>query len=122
MLQDHHVMFYKRLHEATPVHKMFRTKQLGLIARMGADYHKGLHAAVPGVPILDIFAQQRVANIYKPTGNILDNMEEFMRAVEKAMASPKAHSIERQIACLAIHAVDLQRPFIREGILKNPSN
>ena len=110
-------MFYRKLHEATPVHKMFRAKQLGLVALMGADEHRALHSAVPGVPVLDIFAQQRVASIYKPTHNILDNMELYMLAVEEAMASPKSHSIERQVASLAIHAVDLQRPFVREGLI-----
>lgn len=84
---------------------------------MGADEHRALHAAVPGVPVLDIFAQQRVARLYQPTHDIMDNIELYMLAVEQAMASPKSHTIERQLANLVIHAVDLQRPFIREGLI-----
>lgn len=115
-LQWHHILHYRRLHEATPEHKKFRHKNLGLVALMAADPHRALHANTPGVPVLDIFAQQRVASLYKPTPNILENMELYMRAVERAMASPKAHTIERQVASLVIHAVDLQRPFVREGL------
>jgi len=90
---------------------------MGLVALMGADPHRELHANTPGVPPLDIFAQQRLANIYKPSQDVLLNMELYMRAIEKAMASPKAHSIERQVASLAIHAIDLQRPYVREGLI-----
>lgn len=84
---------------------------------MDADPHRALHATVPGVPVLDIFAQQRVASLYRPTHDIMDNIELYMLAVEEAVASPKSHSIERQLASLVIHAVDLQRPFIREGLV-----
>jgi hypothetical protein len=115
--QWHHIIHYRKLHEATPVHKIFRYKQMGLVALMGADPHRELHSNTPGVPPLDIFAQQRVASIYKPTTDVLLNMELYMRAIEQAMASPKSHSIERQVASLAIHAVDLQRPFVREGLI-----
>lgn len=117
-LTDHHVFFYRRLHECAPLYRQFRKRELGLIARIGAGVHKELHSAVPGVPLLDVFSQQRVANLYRPTGNVLDNMETYMLAVEEAMASPKSHSIERQVASLVIHAVDLQRPFIKEGLYR----
>lgn len=115
--QWHHIIHHRRLHEATPEHKKFRHKQMGMVALMGADEHRELHAAVPGVPVLDIFAQQRVARLYRPTHDIMDNIELYMLAVEQAMASPKSHTIERQLANLVIHAVDLQRPFIREGLI-----
>jgi hypothetical protein len=90
---------------------------MGLVARIGAGIHKDLHSNAPGVPVLDVFTQQRVANLYVPTTNILDNMELYMLAIEEAMTSPKSHSIERQVASLVIHAVDLQRPYIREGLI-----
>lgn len=96
---------------------MFRDRRLGLVARIGAGVHRELHQAVPGVPVLDIFSQQRVANLYIPTDNVLENMEAYMYAVEEAMSSPKSHSIERQVASLVIHAIDLQRPFIKDGMI-----
>lgn len=120
---DHHVIFYRSLHECMPVYKKFRERRMGLIARLGAGVHRELHDAVPGVPLLDIFTQQRVARMYKPTGeNVLENMELYMFAVEAAMVSPKSHTVERQLSSLVLHAVDLQRPFVKDGLIKNPRN
>jgi hypothetical protein len=87
------------------------------MALIDIDSHDDLHKAVPGVPVLDIYTAQRVRRLYEPHFNPLVGMENYMRAVEQAMQSPKSHTIERQVASLAIHAIDLQRPFIKGGLI-----
>lgn len=54
--------------------------------------------------------------MFKPTGDTFRDIEGLMWAFEDTGRRPKAHPIERELADLAIEAVDLQRPFIREGL------
>jgi hypothetical protein len=114
---DHHILHHAKQHEATPDNHWLRTKALGMIACMDIDAHDALHKACPGVPPLDIWTAQRVRRLYVPNPNPLIAIENYMRAVETASDHPKSHFIERQLSDLAIHAVDLQRPFIREGLI-----
>jgi hypothetical protein len=93
---------------------------MGLVAYMGATEHRALHRDLPAVPVLDIFSIQRLLRVYEPTPDTMQNMDNYMRSIEQVMMSPKSHSIERQVASLAIHAVDLQRPYVREGLLVPP--
>lgn len=115
---NHHILFHRKQQEATPDNYHLRCKALGLMALIDIDAHDDLHRAVPGVPPLDIYTAQRVRRLYVPTSNPLEGIENYMRAVEQAMSSPKTHTIERQVASLAIHAVDLQRPFIKGGLIR----
>lgn len=88
-----------------------------MIALLDPEVHDALHDACPGVPPLDVWTAQRVRRLYVPTPDPILATEHYMRAVEQAMQSPKSHTIERQVASLAIFAVDLQRPFLRRGLI-----
>jgi hypothetical protein len=94
-----------------------RSKGLGLIAVLDTDTHRALHRACPGVPPPDIFTAQRIRRDYVGHHDPNVAVERYMRAVESAIQSPKNHPIERALAELTIMAVDLQRPFIREGLI-----
>jgi len=88
-----------------------------MVALLDPDIHDELHRACPGVPPLDIFTAQRARKRFEGDKNPNLAIEDYMRAVETAKQSPKNHPIERALADLVIMAVDLQRPFIREGWL-----
>jgi hypothetical protein len=78
------------------------------------DTHKELHKATPTVPLLGYFALYRVARDFRgDSRDYLGNIEEIQRVIEEAGKSPKAHYVERQVGELAIHVLELQKPFIR---------
>jgi hypothetical protein len=115
--EKHHILHHRALHEANKDNGWLRTKGLGMVALLDPDVHDELHRACPGVPPLDIFTAQRVRKHFEGDKNPNLAIEDYMRAVETAKQSPKNHPIERALADLVIMAVDLQRPFIREGWL-----
>jgi len=112
----HHILHHRVLHETHKDSKALR-RSLGMIALLDHDPHDALHRACPGVPPLDIYMAQRVGSLYVPHTDPLIGIDNYSFAVEKAMASPKSHEIERRMAALTIEAVRLQIPFIREGLI-----
>lgn len=115
--ERHHILHHGRQHEANKDNKWLRNNGLGMIALLEPDAHRALHIECPSVPPLDVWSAQRARSVFKghhdPNLAIID----YMRSVEHAIRSPKSHHIERAVAQLVIHAVDLQRPFIREGLI-----
>lgn len=49
----------------------------------------------------------------------IEGIDNFRFAVEQAMRHPRSHDLEQQTAMLAIEAVTLQLPFIREGLVSD---
>lgn len=92
---------------------------VGLIALLDVDTHRELHKACPAPPPLDVFMAQRTLKLYEPDSNPLQGIDNFRFAVEQAMRHPRSHDIEHQTAMLAIEAVTLQLPFIREGLISD---
>lgn len=91
-----------------------------LVVTMPTEIHRELHAACPHVPILGSYALQAVNRLFVPSHNrdTLKDMDSLQVAIDKASKSPRAHMLERDLAGLAIEAIDLQKPFIREGIIR----
>lgn len=116
---DHHILHHRKQHEATPDNHWLRTRAIGMVARMAIDPHDELHANCPGVPPLDIWTAQRVRRLYEPDRNPLIGIVNYMKAVEEAIKHPKTHDIEKNLAELAVWAVELQLPYIREGLIIN---
>jgi len=112
----HHILHYKEYWLANKDNKKLE-RSLGLIALMDIYSHQELHKACPAPPPLDVFTAQRVARLYVPHPNPLQGIDNFRFAVEEAIRHPKSHDIERQTGMLAIEAVTLQLPFIRDGLV-----
>ena len=115
--ERHHILHHRAQHEANKYTKYRSNSGLGIIALLDPDVHDELHRACPGVPALDIFTAQRVRKEFRGHHDPNLAVEDYMRSVEAAKQSPKNHPIERALADLVITAVDLQRPFIREGLI-----
>lgn len=115
-LHSHHILFHRRQHEATEDNKAIRRKS-GLIVPLPVDVHKDLHDNCPGVPPLDIFMARRVRAIIRdmPTRTPMEAIDSYSFAVHEAGLHPKAHPIEAQLGEVAIEAVRLQIPYIREA-------
>ncbi len=115
MMSRHHILHERFAWTARGEAKRLRDTQ-SLIPRIDRELHDELHLACPHVPLLGSHALQAVNHIFEPTGNTMDDMDGLMSAIERASRHPRAHMIERDLAGLAIEAIDLQRPFIKKGL------
>lgn len=113
----HHILFPRKLHDAHPDTKALRREQL-LIPNLQIIGHTALHREVAIVPPLDRFTAGRVLRDFYPVrDNHVATMEELMKSIEIASQHPKACSIEKENAQVAIHAIELQIPFVREYLI-----
>lgn len=112
----HHILFDRSNHEANKDNRQLR-RSLGLMVRLDVFSHRELHRECPSVPALGSYMAQSVRSRYIPHGDPLRGMENYMFAVEEAAKNPKAHQIDRELGQLVIMAVDIQRPFIRQGLV-----
>ena len=112
----HHILHHRKLHEANPDSKLLRNA-LGMIAVMEVFAHRELHEACPGVPPLDLWTAQRTRANFRPAQDPLKAIDNYLLAVQTAIKSPKNHPIERELAELNMLAVELQIPFIKEGLI-----
>lgn len=113
-MDRHHVIFNKREWESRPQYKSLRENE-GLIVPMDRDIHNELHRAVPFVPVMGYYGIMAVQREFYRDRTRLGTIENLMFAIEKSMEHPKLSDIERSLAGLALQAVDVQRPFIRQG-------
>lgn len=114
--EKHHILHHRALHEANKDSKILRNS-LGMIALIDPDAHDALHRACPGVPPLDIWTAQRARSIMVPHPNPIQAIDNYLYAVDRATLSPKSHQIERDLAALTMMAVELQKPYIKEGLI-----
>lgn len=113
----HHIMHEGWAWTARPDAKRLRDTQ-SLIPRIPRDVHNELHAHCPHVPLLGSYALRSINSIFVPTGDTLKDMDEIMSCIERASRNPRAHMVERDLAGLAIEAIDLQRPYIKKGLTR----
>lgn len=83
-----------------------------LIVHMDRGLHNEIHANCPAVPLLGCNTLFRVAKYFREGDTPIESLENLMRAMERSCKHPKAHQIERELSELAVHALDLQRPYI----------
>lgn len=113
----HHVLHYRQEWTLRPNAERLRESP-PLIPEIPREIHNEIHANTPAVPLLGHHALLHTAKFYRPIPyDTLGSMDNLMFAMEEAARHERAHPIERDLAELAIQAVDLQRPYIREGLL-----
>lgn len=113
----HHILFPRRLHEAHPDTRALRREHL-LIPKLEVIGHTALHDTVALVPPLDRFTANRVLKDFEPVrGDYIASAEELMRSIEREIKHPRVGEIEIMNATVAIHAIEMQLPFIREHLI-----
>lgn len=112
--EEHHLLHDRVSWESRDTGKLIRRNR-GLIVPLESDNHAELHRQTPVVPLLGYHALYRVAREYRSSGNnYLKNIELLQFAIEEAGSSPKSHEVERQVGQLAIHVLDLEKPFVAD--------
>lgn len=118
MSRGHHVLFEAKLWQAHDVNKQLRNKP-GLIIPIRHDVHDELHKEIACQPVPPYRQGQAVLGIYRDNpDDHIKSVYNLMRAFEIATLHPRVREAERSIGQLAIHTLEMQLPFIREGILK----
>ena len=112
----HHI-----LHNRVEWHSRPESAQLretpSLMPMIDRQVHNDLHRYCPPVPTLGIYALQRVVRDFRPSTDVFQSIENLMTSIERSADHPRMHELEREMAYIAIDAIDLQRPFIKEGLI-----
>jgi hypothetical protein len=111
----HHILNERVTWNARPDSRALRAYPL-LVPTIYRASHEELHANVPSVPLLGHHALMNVKGNFQCGNDTLSSMDNLMFAIENASKHPRAHPIERDLCHLAIHAIDLQKPYIADGL------
>lgn len=113
----HHVNFYQKQHEAMDVTRTIRQNKK-LIIPMDCNVHRHLHKDITNIPPLSVPIAQCVLKHmqdYPLDESYISNIENYQHCIEDALKHPKARPSEVMVAQLAIHLLDLQKPYIQYG-------
>lgn len=114
-MDKHHVLYNAREWESRPQYKELRQNP-GLIIPIDRDVHNELHRNVAHVPVLGYYGILAVNKEFYRGRTPLDNVENLMFAIETIQKNDRMTEIDKGLAELALMAVDLQRPYIVDGI------
>lgn len=114
-MDRHHVLFNKREWESRPQYKELRENS-GLIVPIDRDIHNELHRSITQVPVLGYYGIMAVHKEFYRGRTHLQTIDNLMFSLERAQEHPRLSEIEKGLAGLALQAIELQRPFIIEGI------
>lgn len=116
--EKHHILFTRETQCSQKATKALRVSRW-LIPLIEHDPHKDLHRAIATVPVMDHFMAERVLANFSPVrNNYLATMDDLMFCIEDAMQHPRVNIIERGIGELVIAAIDMQKPYIKEGLIE----
>ena len=86
---------------------------------MYRDPHDALHDAVPYVPTLGRHLMALVnRDLLVVRGDYIRSIESLMFEIEDKTKDRRVSELEAGVANLAVHALELQLPFIREGLIR----
>lgn len=113
-IERHHLLFERSSWESSIPAR--RLRQLpSLIIPMDEDIEQALHKTVINVPLLDRYTAQHTYRELQPARTYVGSCYRLMEAIERGSQHSKTHTLERELAQLTIHAIELQMPFIRSG-------
>ncbi len=113
----HHSVFPRTVHNAQLHSRRIRADER-LIFPIDVETHRYLHRNLAVVPILSQHVGMRAFRLfadYGDAGDPMTNIENWQRSIQESIRNPRADIIEREVGELAIHAFDVQKPFIFYG-------
>lgn len=114
-IQKHHFL-YDRKGWCTREDGAYLRAVRSLIGPMFETPHRELHKATPAVPVPSYHMLYRVRRDFIPDEDYLQSIDNLQFAIQEAGRNPKAHPVEREVGELTSHVLDLQKPFIAEGL------
>lgn len=81
--------------------------------------HNELHRNCPIVPLLGYRALELVKANFEPANdNTMKSIDRLLCTINQVSNNPDMHIIERHLAELAMHSIELQVPYIRGNIIR----
>lgn len=111
----HHVLHYKQEWRLRPEAKKIREHE-SLIPTIDRSLHNEIHKECPPVPMLGYHALKRTGILWVPSRDTLESIDNLLFAIDRATQTPRTHRIERELGLLTIEAIELQKPFLKEGL------
>ena len=112
----HHVLFNRNAWESNPATKALRNCRW-LIPPLQSEIEKQIHKEVAVVPLLDPVSAFHVRSDFRPVeGDFVGSMYSFITTVEKTLKHPKTSVLQRTLGSLTAQAVELQIPYVKEGL------
>lgn len=112
--RGHHILHNRQEWTLRDDAKNLRERRT-LIVPMERDLHNDIHSTCPAIPLLGYHALARTRAAFEEGRTPLQSLDNLMVAIEQSAQHPKAHALEKSLAELAVMAIDLQRPFIKEA-------
>lgn len=113
----HHLLNTARQWNAEPIGKKLRENG-SLIFRIDREVHEELHREVPPVPLLGHYALLGTIQRYQPSYDPTKDLDALCLAMDKTVRGSRFNPIERELAGLAMEVIQLQKPFIYEGLVR----
>lgn len=113
----HHLLYCRNSWESMPHTRKLRQKP-ELILPMDKDVEEELHRSIVTVPLLDHYTASHANRLFVPTSRYMSSVHNLISAIDEGASHPRTQPLERQLAELTIHAIELQIPFIQEGLLR----
>lgn len=116
----HHGLYTRATWESQSSTKMLRNNQW-LIMPLDEQTHRALQDEIPVVPVLGHNTAQAVLRDFEPVaGNYIASMFALMGTINEVGKHPRARPIERELGELTINALELQIPYIQDGLVEVP--
>jgi hypothetical protein len=116
-VNKHHLLFDRAAWRSSDVRVDLRENRW-LIPPIDVETHQELHKAVAVVPALDFYTAARVRRDFEAEpGQFMQNMDLLQLAIEDALKHPRSSGLQRDLGALTIQAIELQKPFIEEGLV-----
>lgn len=115
MIDRHHLLFSDRRWSSDDQALALRSDHT-LIPRLDRGVHEALHRECAEVPLLGHLALMYVNDSFVGDNNPLKSLDNLSQAIEASAQRPNMHLIDRELAYLAAYSLQMQKPFIREGL------
>lgn len=85
--------------------------------RMDMEIHNELHDKTPAVPMLGFHALLKTAHEFQPYHDTMRDLDQLLFIIDRAIHHPRSHQIETELGMLTMRAIELQKPYIRKGLI-----
>ncbi len=114
----HHIQYKKKEYELYNSTERFR--QIGgLVVPLLVTCHQELHDNISRVPMMDEPAMKHVIDNYEPADTYMQSYSNLIIAYERTLRHYDIDKINKQIGGIALDAIIAQRPYIKDGLVRN---
>lgn len=112
----HHLLFPRVMWEAQKPVKELRQNP-GLVLPLERDVHDSLHRHIGLVPVLNFMLAEQVLDRFEPDEDAMRTVDNLLLCLNGVAWHHRTHPVEHQLLQLTELAIDLQRPYVKEGML-----